>query len=149
MWDTYATYLTILYSTYNTKLAILTHNEMLTLLKVLYSLSSYLRGKSTLTKFGHRVLVLLKPSLWIQMYSGFCSLWPKSNVLWVQEQPNYFCDKNLIVNCDLSIKYVHGSKMIVILLYFCFLAEPVVEAALQQASTDMVFILVVVGDKPT
>ena len=79
----------------------------------------------------------------------FCSLCPKSNVLWVQEQPNYFCDKNLIVNCDLSIKYVHGSKMIVILLYFCSLAEPVVEAALQQASTDMVFILVVVGDKPT
>ena len=41
--------------------------------------------------------------------------------------------------------------MIVILqqLYFCSLAEPVVEAALQQASTDMVFILVVVGDKPT
>ena len=44
---------------------------------------------------------------------------------------------------------MHGSKMIVILLYFCFLAEPVVEAALQQASRDMVFILVVVGDKPT
>ena len=57
------TLVTILYSTYNTKLAILTYNEMLTLLKVLYSLSSYLRGKSTLTKFGHRVLVLLKPSL--------------------------------------------------------------------------------------
>ena len=34
------TLLTILYSTYNTKLAILTYNEMLTLLKVLYSLSS-------------------------------------------------------------------------------------------------------------
>ena len=33
--------------------------------------------------------------------------------------------------------------------YFCFSAEPVVEAGLQQASTDMVFILVVVGDKPT
>ena len=34
-------------------------------------------------------------------------------------------------------------------LIFCSLAEPVVEAALQQASSDMVFILVVVGDKPT
>lgn len=31
----------------------------------------------------------------------------------------------------------------------CRDAEPVVEAGLQQASTDMVFILVVVGDKPT
>ena len=31
------TLLTILYSTYNTKLAILTYNEILTLLKVLYS----------------------------------------------------------------------------------------------------------------
>ena len=71
------TLLTILYSTYNTKLAILTYNEMLTLLKVLYSLSSYLRGKSTLTKFGHRVLVLLKPSLWIQMYSGVLLSLPK------------------------------------------------------------------------
>ena len=30
----------------------------------------------------------------------------------------------------------------------CFSAEPVVEAALQQASPDMTFILALVGDKP-
>ena len=42
--------LTILYSTYNTKLAILTYNEMLTLLKVLYS-SLYIYKTATCTTY--------------------------------------------------------------------------------------------------
>ena len=43
------TLLTILYSTYNTKLAILTYNEILTLLTVLYStLYIYTKKKKTL-----------------------------------------------------------------------------------------------------
>ena len=42
--------LTILYSTYNTKLAILTYNEMLTLLKVLYS-TLYIYKTATCTTY--------------------------------------------------------------------------------------------------
>ena len=44
------TLLTILYSTYNTKLAILTYNEMLTLLKVLYS-TLYIYKTATCTTY--------------------------------------------------------------------------------------------------
>ena len=44
------TLLTILYSTYNTKLAILTYNEILTLLKVLYS-TLYIYKTATCTTY--------------------------------------------------------------------------------------------------
>ena len=46
------TLLTILYSTYNTKLAILTYNEILTLLTVLYStLYMYAKKNATCTTY--------------------------------------------------------------------------------------------------
>ena len=44
------TLVTILYSTYNTKLAILTYNEILTLLKVLYS-TLYIYKTATCTTY--------------------------------------------------------------------------------------------------
>ena len=78
---------------------------------ILLLMSSYHRGKGTLSKFGHRIVVLLKPSLWMQMYFQSLLSLPKSNVLCLQEQLNDFYDKNLIVNCDLDIKYVHRSFM--------------------------------------
>ena len=55
------TLLTILYSTYNTKLAILTYNEILTLLTVLYStLYIYTKKKTLLALLTLRITYATK-----------------------------------------------------------------------------------------
>ena len=58
------TLLTILYSTYNTKLAILTYNEILTLLTVLYStlyIYTYKKKNSNLHYLHYGLHTLQKP----------------------------------------------------------------------------------------
>ena len=58
------TLLTILYSTYNTKLAILTYNEILTLLTVLYStlyIYTYRKKKAICTTLHYGLHTLQKP----------------------------------------------------------------------------------------
>ena len=65
------TLLTILYSTYNTKLAILTYNEILTLLTVLYStLYIYTKTKQNKTK---------KPSYFHYLHYGLHTLQKPEN----------------------------------------------------------------------